>query len=288
MNQIRTALLLAVTVLPIFQVNGQSGEEIFKTVCSACHTVNKGKLIGPDLSNVYNKQDMPWLISFVRSSQQMIKANDPAAVAIFNEFNKIPMPDNNYSDQQIISIIDYIKSIDAGTGQAANKTDSTSTAQDSTVSPSDSSAMAAADTISTKDSIVQKGRSYFYGIIPFASNAVSCASCHNISDGSLFGGGKLAIDLTGAYTKLGVPGITAILKNPPFPAMKAAVKGALTDEEIYAINSLLKSTAVRGNKIDNFGTMSFLVLRFLGALFLSAFLFLIYDERKIPRGIKFL
>src|SRR5512133_1996902 len=187
MNQIRTALLLAVSVLPFLQVNGQSGEEIFKTVCTACHTVNKGKLIGPDLSNVYNKQDMPWLINFVRSSQQMIKANDPAAVAIFNEYNKIPMPDNNYSDQQIISIINYIKSIDAGTGQAANKTsDSTSTAQDSTRAPADSSAMAAADTISTNDSIVQKGRSYFYGIIPFASNAVTCASCHNISDGSLF------------------------------------------------------------------------------------------------------
>lgn len=45
-----------------------SGEEIFKSTCAACHTVNKGRLVGPDLSGVYLIRDNEWLIKFTRSS----------------------------------------------------------------------------------------------------------------------------------------------------------------------------------------------------------------------------
>ncbi len=279
----KLTVILVLTLSLIVGAHGQSGEELYNSVCAACHTINQGRLVGPDLTGVYNKQDMPWLIGFIRSSQQMIKSKDPAAVAIFEEYNKLPMPDNNLSDQQIISIIDYIRSVDASVtakipGDTA-KPDSLATVSDTTGPP-------IADTIRIDRAVVMKGRDYFYGKIPFQGKAVSCMSCHRVNDGSLFGGGKLAINLTGAYTKLGPAGIKAILSNPPFPAMKMSTKGALTEEEISSLSSFLKSFSVRSHeRISSIGGMSFLVTGLLGGLFIVTFLFLLYDNRKIPPGI---
>lgn len=79
------------------------------TVCTACHTIGKGKLIGPDLKGANDRHDEAWLISFIKSSQTMVKNGDPVAVKLFEEYNKIPMPDNNLTDDQIRRILSYIK-----------------------------------------------------------------------------------------------------------------------------------------------------------------------------------
>lgn len=277
--------IIAFFSLLLLQVNAQSGEELFKTTCSACHTINKGRMVGPDLAGVYNRRDNDWLISFIRSSQQMIKSGDPDAVAVFNEYNKVPMPDNNMTDQQIISIIDYIRQEDKGASEIVGKSSAAEDIPDSTKISADSSAVAAADTIVVNEETIRKGRTYFNGTLPFANGATPCMSCHNIDDGSLFGGGKLAFDLTGSYTKLGSAGITAILMNPPFPAMKAAMPGALTPVEISSLNSLLKSASI-GNpsRVAFPGGMAFFVLAFVIAIFIFALTFLLYDDRKIPEG----
>ena len=98
-----------------------TGEEIFKSVCSACHTINKGRLVGPDLSGVYLIRNNDWLISFIRSSQKFIKSGDTAAIAIYNEYNKIPMPDNKFSNEQILSVIEYIKTSDQNASVATGQ-----------------------------------------------------------------------------------------------------------------------------------------------------------------------
>ena len=76
--------------------------------CGACHSIGKGRLVGPDLKGVTERRDEAWLISFIRSSQTMVKDGDAEAVKIFDEY-KIPMPDNNFTDEQIIGILNYIK-----------------------------------------------------------------------------------------------------------------------------------------------------------------------------------
>ncbi|MBL7929036.1 MAG: c-type cytochrome [Bacteroidia bacterium] len=92
-----------------YSQNTAMGEKIFKTTCSPCHHIGKGKLVGPDLSGVTYRRTEKWLGSFIRSSQTMIKNNDAAAVKLFNEFNKLVMPDQNLSDTQIKDILAYIK-----------------------------------------------------------------------------------------------------------------------------------------------------------------------------------
>jgi len=87
-----------------------SGEKMFKASCSACHTIGKGKLVGPDLTGINSKRSAKWLHSFIKSSQTMVKNGDPVAVKLFNEYNKIPMPDQNLTVDQINNILAYIKS----------------------------------------------------------------------------------------------------------------------------------------------------------------------------------
>ena len=265
-------LLLLILVLP-FSMNlalqaQNEGEKLFKSVCAACHTINKGRLIGPDLSGVYLKRDKEWLVDFIRSSQKLIKSGDTAAMAIYNEYNKIPMPDNQLSDEQILSLIEYIKSFDTETSVSAVK---------STI-PTDSTGM------QFSPETILEGRDLFNGYKPFANGASPCIACHNINDQSMLGGGKLAIDLTDSYTKLGPAGITAILTNPPFPVMKSSLLNhALKEDEIQAVISLLKSAGERNSayKSRESGGIIFFTLGFVCALFLFVNIYIIYDNRKI-------
>jgi cytochrome c553 len=102
-------VLIFLSLFQTFSVFAQNQPPAEFTVCSACHTVGKGKLIGPDLKGVNERHDEAWLLKFIKSSQTMVKAGDPVAVKLFEENNKIPMPDNNLSDDQIRGILNYIK-----------------------------------------------------------------------------------------------------------------------------------------------------------------------------------
>ncbi len=106
----KTLLLFIVIVL--YTTSGllaQKGPvENFK-VCSACHTIGKGKLVGPDLKGVNQRHDLPWLLKFIRSSQTVVKSGDKVAVKLFNDNNKIPMPDNPLSEAEIKEVLKYIE-----------------------------------------------------------------------------------------------------------------------------------------------------------------------------------
>ena len=78
-------------------------------VCKACHTIGGGKLVGPDLQGVTERHDEAWLIKFIQNSQELINSGDPAAVKVFEENNKIPMPPNNLTPDQIRDILLYIE-----------------------------------------------------------------------------------------------------------------------------------------------------------------------------------
>lgn len=77
--------------------------------CKACHNIDGPKLIGPNLSGITQRHTQDWLIRFIRNSQEMIQAGDPQAVKLWEEYNRIPMPAHNLTDEQIIDIILYIE-----------------------------------------------------------------------------------------------------------------------------------------------------------------------------------
>lgn len=120
-QKINKIVLLFIVIL-IYNTSGMMAQkspvENFK-VCAACHTIGEGKRVGPDLKGVNDRHDEAWLIKFIQSSQTVIKSGDKVAIKLFEENNKIPMPDNNLTDQEVKDILAYIKNPAAFEDKAA-------------------------------------------------------------------------------------------------------------------------------------------------------------------------
>lgn len=208
----------------IISLNAQNqGEQLFKQRCTACHTVGGGKLIGPDLANVQVRRTEEWIIKFVQSSQSVIKSGDTTAVAVFNQHNKVVMPDQDLNDNQIKSIVAYI---------AANSPDVNNPNVKTPSQIFNAASITAAD--------IENGKNLFEGLTKLTNGGPACISCHNINNQVMFNGGLLAKDLTTAFSRLSAAGVDGILRNPPFPAMVNAFGSAqLTDQEIKGILAFL-------------------------------------------------
>ena len=111
-SSILLTALVAIISLPSLAQDielNENGQKLFKSNCTSCHSIGKGKLIGPDLAGVNERRDEEWLISWIRNSQEMIKAGDPEAVAIYEEYNKTLMTAfPQFSDEDIKDVLAYI------------------------------------------------------------------------------------------------------------------------------------------------------------------------------------
>jgi len=106
---------LSVTAAP----PAEEGKSIFAARCAACHNVNK-VLVGPALAGVDTRHSIEWIVNFVHSSQTVIKSGDTSAVALFNKFNHVQMPNHpDLSEGQIKNVVEYIKSEAKAGGEKA-------------------------------------------------------------------------------------------------------------------------------------------------------------------------
>ena len=107
----KTHIILLVFLTSLITVQAQdtqSGEELFRSYCKACHNIDK-KLVGPALKDVHIRRDREWLYAFIKNSQEMIDAGDSLGMSLFMEYNQIPMPPQRINDEQIASILAYIE-----------------------------------------------------------------------------------------------------------------------------------------------------------------------------------
>ena len=204
------------------------GESIFTKTCQACHTIGKGRLVGPDLKDVHIRRTEDWIIKFIKSSQGMVNSGDADAAAIFNEYNKTIMPDQPLTDIEIKDIISYIK----------NQSESGTTADIS--KPIVHSSGLTLE--KARDDEFQIGRKLFSGEQKLSKGGPACISCHNVVNDELISGGLLAIDLTNTFARLTGPGIHNVISNPPFPVMKTAYANhPVTEDEAFYLIAFLKN-----------------------------------------------
>ncbi len=85
-----------------------AGEALFKGNCAQCHAINE-VVIGPALKNVHERRPKEWLLAWIKNSQKVIQSGDEYAVALYNEYKKNAMPAYPFTDDQISSIVSYIK-----------------------------------------------------------------------------------------------------------------------------------------------------------------------------------
>ncbi len=87
-----------------------TGQQIFQSLCTACHTIGKGKLVGPDLAGVTLRREEGWLKRQIKEPDRLLAENDPIAMQLLQEANNIPMVPLGLSDADVVAVIAYMKS----------------------------------------------------------------------------------------------------------------------------------------------------------------------------------
>jgi len=101
---ISLVLLFAVTMTSNAQ-DAKEGAALFKANCTACHKIDK-KVVGPALAGMSERHSEEWLVKWIKNSKLLVDSGDPAAIAVYEEFNKSAMPAfTQFSDDQIKGII---------------------------------------------------------------------------------------------------------------------------------------------------------------------------------------
>lgn len=259
----KTSIIVFAMLVTIFG-KANEGQDIFNKTCAPCHTIGKGRLVGPDLKNISEKRNQDWIIAFVQSSQTIINSGDADAVAIYKEYNNLLMPDQPLNTSQVQSVIVYIN--EAGSG--APESDNQEPIPDILAN--------------TTGEDVSKGLLLFTGETRFTNGGVSCISCHTVKDDRVFSNGTFAKELTETHGIMGSAGVSAILKNPPFPAMGITYKNnSLTEEEILSLTAYLKSVSdnhIYQHPIDF--DFTFGLLGIVAFLMLILSIIILYFKRK--------
>ena len=107
--------------------NAENGKKLFNANCASCHKLD-ARLVGPPLKGITEKRTKEWLFSWIKDSKALIEGGDADAIAVFEEYNKIPMIGySDFSDQELIDILAYTddkpvekSSTDTGAATAAS------------------------------------------------------------------------------------------------------------------------------------------------------------------------
>ena len=93
--------------------DAKEGAALFKANCTSCHKIDK-KLVGPALVGMSERHSEEWLVKWIKNSKLMVDSGDPAAIAVYEEYNKSAMPAfTQFSDDQIKGIIAYVSEEEA-------------------------------------------------------------------------------------------------------------------------------------------------------------------------------
>ncbi len=223
---LRKTSIIVVAMLATILGKADDGKDLYNKTCAPCHTIGKGRLVGPDLKNISERRNADWIVAFVQSSQSLINNGDADAAAIYKEYNNLLMPDQPLNVSQVQSVMVYIN----GAGSGAPERDNQKPIPNMLAN-------------ATKDDVTD-GLLFFTGKQSLTNGGASCISCHKVKDDRIFSSGTLAKELTETHGIMGSAGVSAILKSPPFPAMGDTYKNnPLTEEEIFALTAYLKSVS---------------------------------------------
>jgi cytochrome oxidase Cu insertion factor (SCO1/SenC/PrrC family) len=92
-----------------------NGEELFRTRCASCHSLGPQdgegigmRNIGPDLIGVTRQRDPQWLNRWIREPDRMLAEKDPIAVQLYEQYERISMPNLRLDKQSAQSVIDFL------------------------------------------------------------------------------------------------------------------------------------------------------------------------------------
>ena len=91
--------------------NISRGEQIYRTRCITCHSLDGNELagaLGPDLLGVTDRREKRWLYDWLKAPDQMLKKKDPIAMELYEKYNKLAMPNMRLNKEEADVLIAYM------------------------------------------------------------------------------------------------------------------------------------------------------------------------------------
>ena len=227
----------------------QETADFFRQNCVSCHTIGGGRLTGPDLKDVEERQERDWLVRFLLNPRAVVDSGDPYAQEMVSKARQSVMPTiSGMSEERAENLLDLI-------------------AEESALEESQFKGLQLSDRPFTERDI-ERGQALFTGITPFTNGGTPCFSCHTIPGLSGLGGGRLGPELTGAFERLGGRrNMGAWLYAPATPTMAPLFRDhALEEEEILVLLAVFESAALAPEEDGSADVLSFLLLAFGGTV----------------------
>ncbi|MFJ3076483.1 SCO family protein [Pseudomonas sp. NPDC087029] len=90
-----------------------SGEQIFRTRCSSCHTVGNSEpgqpVLGPDLLGVTAQREPGWLARWLKEPDRMLAEKDPLATLLYEQYKRLAMPNMRLGDAEVSALLSYLQ-----------------------------------------------------------------------------------------------------------------------------------------------------------------------------------
>ena len=253
--------------------------ELFDEYCADCHSIGEGDMKGPDLLGVERKYSEEWLVKFILSAKTMINSGDQKAIKIWEKYEKKKMPDTKLSETEIISLIDYIRSLNKNKVEtiASNPTSGNESAVLGGTNQTIENLRSKVNEYEGKlqdiekkidlildfhkksfsaritDEEINKGKELFEGDRPFTNKVPACVTCHNTFKIDTLNWNPSANDIATTFSQQDYVEMSNIIINPLSDKMKEVLRDdhKLTDDETFYITAFLQSIKKTGLKEHN-------------------------------------
>ncbi len=207
--------------------DAKAGEQLFQQKgCTACHTIGKGDLVGPDLKGVTEQRPRDWLEKWIAAPDKVLASKDEYAVNLLHKYHDVQMPSLGLSTSEVDDLLAFLASPGAATAASGP-------------------APQAANAPAVKGN-PEVGKDLFTGVVRFQNGGPPCMACHSVSGIGALGGGQLGPDLTEVVKRYGgASAVDAFVAGTPTPTMKAVWgQRPLTTEDRANVVSFLTQAEV--------------------------------------------
>lgn len=111
LRPIFVAIISFVLSLPVSADDAElaaKGKTLFENNCVSCHALDE-VVVGPALRGVDKKHNQTWLLKWIKNSAALIASGDKEAIAIYEQYGKANMTSFAFSDEEVLSVLAYIK-----------------------------------------------------------------------------------------------------------------------------------------------------------------------------------
>ena len=248
-------------------LGAQVPADYFKQNCASCHTIGGGRLTGPDLRNLSERQSRDWLTDWMLDPEGILKGGDPYAVKLQKEARGAVMTRSPGITRPLaVALLDLIEI-------------------ESKLEKSQFAGTQISDRPLLEEDI-EEGQMLFIGSKRLKNGGPSCISCHTVNSMKGLGGGRLGLNLTRAYARLeGRKGLSAWLVAPPSLVMNPVFKEyPIDEEEVLPLVAFLKNETEQDEPESTTAMINFLLYGIGGAVILLVVFDLLWNKRF--RGVR--